>query len=241
MVEKTRAIVLNSVKYGESQIVVDLFTESHGRLSFLVRIPKSKTGKFKRQYFQPLVLLCVEFDYRQRLQLQKLKDVSFDVPLGSIPCEPVKIALALFLAEFLSYATRCEQDNSSLFVFLYNSILWLDGACGPIANYHIVFMIHLSLFLGFAPNIEVGDDDVYFDLLEGCFVPVVPSHRHFLSPSDSKNLKTLFRLRYETMNLYPMSRMERNHCVEVILEYYRLHIPGFPEIKSLPVLRELFS
>ena len=241
MIEKTRAIVLSSIKYGESQFIVDLFTESWGRLSFMVRLPKSGKGKVKRQYFQPLTLLRIGFDYRPKLDLQKLQEASLDAPLMGITMDPIKISLALFLAEFLTYATRCEQDNHPLFSFIYNSILWLDGTQSVPANFHIVFMIHLSLFLGFPPNIEIGENDVYFDLQEGCFVPTVPTHRHFLSVADSQRLKVLFRLRYETMHLYSMSRTERNHCVEVILDYYRLHVPGFPEIKSLSVLRELFG
>ena len=51
----------------------------------------------------------------------------------------------------------------------------------------------------------------------------------------------LFRLSYETMHLYTMSRLDRNRCVEVILQYYRIHVPGFPELKSFSVLQELFA
>ena len=49
------------------------------------------------------------------------------------------------------------------------------------------------------------------------------------------------RMNYDTMHLFEMSRAERNRCVEIILSYYRLHLPGFPELKSLEVLRELYN
>lgn len=241
MIEKTRAIVLHSIKYGESQLIVDFFTESHGRLSFLTRLPKSGRGKVKRQYFQPLMLLNIEFDYRPQKNLQHLSDAGLSVPLSGIPLSPVKISLSLFLAEFLCYATRSEQRNQALFEFLYHSVLWLDGASGAIANFHVVFLIRLSLFLGFAPNVEIEDGGKYFDLKEGCYVDKVPLHTHYLSALDSTRLLGLLRLRYQTMNLYPMSRSERNHCVEVIVDYYRLHVPGFPEMKSLSILKDLFD
>ena len=51
----------------------------------------------------------------------------------------------------------------------------------------------------------------------------------------------LMRMNYETMHLFAMSRTERNRCLEIILRYYRLHLPGFPELKSPDVLRELFQ
>lgn len=240
MTEKTRAIVLHTVKYGESQLIVDLLTESAGRLSFLVSLPKSSKGKIKRQYFQPLMLLEIEFDYRLSQNLLRLKNVGVAYAYVSISVSPVKISLSLFLAEFLMYATRYEQNNVSLFQYVFNSLVWLDRACGNLANFHLLFLVRLALFLGLEPNLSDYDSQSYFDLQDGCFVTHVPCHSHYLSLEDSQHLYQIFRLSYKTMHLYSMSRMERNHCVEVIVDYYRLHIPNFPELKSLPILQTLF-
>ena len=241
MVEKTRAIVLHSIKYGDSQFIVDLLTESRGRLPFLVRLSKSPKGKIKRQYFQPMMLLDIELEYRQGQNLQKLKSIGVTYPLTGISLSPVKTSLVLFLAEFLLYATRSEPANKSLFAFVFESMVWLDTACGNIANFHLLFLLRLTLFLGLRPNLDNGKSYAFFDLQEGCYVPYAPSHPHFLSASDASRMVTMFRLSYKTMHLYTMSRQERNYCVEVILQYYRLHIPDFPELKSLPILQTLFS
>ena len=83
MLTKSRAVVLHTLKYGESSMIVDMFTESNGRLAFSVRIPKTSKAKVKKQYFQPLTILDIEFDYRQRSDLQHLRDVRSDVvPVG---------------------------------------------------------------------------------------------------------------------------------------------------------------
>lgn len=238
---KTKAIVLQTIKYGDSQLIVDFFTEKLGRLSFMVRIPKSSKGKLKRQLFQPLMLLLLEFDYRPKINLQRLKEASVEFAFSDLPFSPYKLAISMFLAELLSYATRNEQAQKSLYSFLEESLIWLDGAKGQYANFHIVFMIRLTFFLGFSPNIEGGEDADYFDLVDGCFVPHVPTHVHYLNKADSLRLVSLLRLDYKTMHLYTMSRMDRNRCVEVILEYFKLHVPGFPELKSLSVLKELFA
>jgi len=241
MIEKTKAIVLHSIKYGDSQFIIDFLTESHGRLTFLVRLPKSPKAKIKRQYFQPLMLLNLEFDYRPKMNLQRLNDISIADPLVGIPFSPLKTSVSLFLAEFLFYATRSEQVNLPLFDFVYHSILWLDGAEGSIANFHIVFLMRLTLFIGVAPNEERAEGEQFFDLKEGCFVAHVPLHSSYLSKEDSMRFLNLLRLRYQTMNLYSMSRSERIHCVEVIMEYYRLHVPNFPELKSLSIFKGLFD
>lgn len=113
---KTSAIVLQTIKYGDSQLIVDFFTEKLGRLSFMVRVPKSSKGKMKRQLFQPLMVLNLEFDYRLKSNLQCLRDVSIQIPFSDIPFSPYKLGISMFLAELLSYVTRHEQANGALYL-----------------------------------------------------------------------------------------------------------------------------
>ncbi len=240
MVIKTKAVLLHVVKFGDNQLIVDFLTEALGRLSFMVRLSKSAKAKVKRQYFQPLSVLSLEFDYRPNANLQRLKDVSVAFPFTDVLVSSYKMSMALFLSEFLYYTTRNEQENVPLFSFLVSSLQWLDLTHKGFANFHVVFMIRLTLFLGIAPNMEGSFSGGYFDLVEGKFVASVPIHSMFLSKNDSRRMRDLLRLRFQTMHLYTMSRQERNRCVEVIIKYYRLHMPDFPELKTLPILQELF-
>lgn len=100
MLEKTRAIVLNSLKYGESQMIVDMYTEGRGRLSFIQRIPRQGRGGIKKQYFQPLTILDIEFDYRATQRLHKLRSAAVAFPFRSLPFDMAKLSIALFVAEF---------------------------------------------------------------------------------------------------------------------------------------------
>ena len=166
---KTRAIVLQTIKYGDAQLIVDFFTEKLGRVSFMVKIPKSSKAKMKRQLFQPLMILNLEFDHRPKANLQRLKDVSIALPFVDLPFSPYKLAMSMFLAELLGQATRNEQVNVPLFSFIEESVAWLDQAQGNYANFHIVFMVRLTFFLGFSPNLESGAHGDFFDLEEGRF------------------------------------------------------------------------
>ena len=232
---KTKAIVLNSLKYGESQIIVDLLTECVGRVSFMQRIPRSSRSGISKQLFQPLTILDVEFDHRQSQKLQRLKNASI-----AWPFDAHKLGIALFLAEFVTYATRSEQQNHDLFLFVENSVMWLDTCVSSFANFHIVFMLHMTRFVGFFPNTDERHDCPYFDLRGGCFIPHAPAHGDFLKPDEAGMIQLLMRLNYTTMRLLSLTRSERNRIVDVILYYYKLHLPEFPEMKSLPVLKELF-
>ncbi len=146
--------MLHSIKYGEQKLIVDMFTRVHGRLSFIVQIPKTSKGKLKKQYFQPLTLLSVESDVRPQLQLQRMRDVALLSPLPTLLTDPVKLSISLFLSEFLYHALKGEQQNEALFDYVSSSLQWLDGRERDYTNFHLVFLMHLSRFLGFYPNLE---------------------------------------------------------------------------------------
>jgi DNA repair protein RecO (recombination protein O) len=241
MLIKTEAIVLHSFKYGESKIIVDMFTREVGRLSFVVPLPKSPKSKLKKQYFQPMTLLEIECDIRQKVQLQKLKDARLLSAYTSIPYSPEKMALSLFVAEFLYHALRSEQQNDPLFVYLCDSMQWLDTVEVGFANFHLTFLMRLSRFLGFYPNLDDYVDGCVFDMRAATFSLQVPTHRDFLQPEDARRIHTLMRMDFPTMHLYRLNHHDRNRIVDVLLHYYRLHIPQFPELKSLSVLQELWN
>lgn len=237
---KTKAIVLRTVRYGDSRMIVDMLTAGVGRVSFACGLSKTNRGKIKKQLFQPLTLLDIVFDYRPTVELQRLIDVRMSCPFVSIPFDAYKLSIGLFLAEFLAYASKGEQDGNQLEAFTEKSLLWLDNAVDDFANFHLVFMIRASLFVGFYPNLEGYRDGAWFDLRDGSFTMNCPSHPDYLVPEQARRILLLTRMNFDNMRLFRMNREERNRCLDVIMTYYRLHVPNFPELRSLKVLRELF-
>ena len=240
MLQKTKGIVLHTLKYNDTSIIVDMYTELSGRASFLVAVPRSRKAAVKSVLFQPLSFIEFEADYRPNATLYRIKEAKSFYPFSSIPYDPYKSSMALFLSEFLYRAVREEAENRPLFAYLQHSIIWLDECGGGFANFHLVFLMRLSRFLGLYPNVEDYAPSDYFDLLNACFVPSQPYHGMFVRPEEASHIRNLMRMNYETMHLFAMNRMERNRCLDIINEYYRLHLPDFPELKSLPVLQELF-
>lgn len=241
MITKTRGIVLRSVRFGESSLIVDVLTKSSGRVSFMVHIPKTSKGKIKKQYFQPMTLLDFEYDFRQRSNLQRIKDVRVSLPYSSIPIDPAKSCISLFLSEFIYYATRNEQENPTLFTYISTSLEWLDNAYEDFANFHLVFMMRLGKFLGFHPFLEDFTPDCFFDLRNGCFTLSMPLHTDFLNAADAGHLYNLMRMNFDTMKLFKLSHDDRNRITEIVLRYYKLHLPNMPELQSFDILREVFA
>lgn len=241
MITKTRGIVLRSVRFGESSLIVDVLTKSSGRVSFMVHIPKTSKGKIKKQYFQPMTLLDFEYDFRQRSNLQRIKDVRVSLPYSSIPIDPAKSCISLFLSEFIYYATRNEQENPTLFTYVSTSLEWLDNAYEDFANFHLVFMMRLGKFLGFHPFLEDFTPGCFFDLRNGCFTLSMPLHTDFLNAVDAGHLYNLMRMNFDTMKLFKLSHDDRNRITEIVLRYYKLHLPNMPELQSFDILREVFA
>lgn len=241
MLQKTRGIVLRALKYKDTSLIVDIYTEVNGRASFLVPIPRSRKAMVKSVLFQPLALVELEADFRPNTTIYKVREAKSCHPFTSLPYDPHKSAIALFLAEFLYRAVREEAENRALFAYLLHSIVWLDECRSHFANFHLVFLMRLSRFLGLYPNLENYNKGDYFDMQNACFTPLRPQqHNHYIGPVEAEQLMTLMRLRYDTMHLFRMNRAERNRCLLVLNDYYRLHLPDFPVLRSLEVLQELF-
>ena len=241
MLQKTEALVLHALKYGEQKLIVDMFTREHGRLSFVVPSPKSARARVGKQLLQPLTLLFIEADVRPQQQLQRLREAVMAQPLASLQSDPTKLAIALFVAEFFYHALRGEQRDEPLFDYVRSALCWLDGARQGYANFHLVFLMRLTRFLGFYPNLDDYQTGDYFDLRESVFCAQPPLHHDVLQPSEADKLQLMMRMDYPTMHLFRLSHHERNRLLEVAVAYYRLHLPSFPELKSLAVLQEIYT
>lgn len=241
VIMKSRAIVLHITKYNDEQLIADLLTENQGNLGMIVRISRSKRTAVRHTLFQPLAILDLEWEHRPKANLQRPKAVQVAWPLCSLPTDPYKLSIAMFVAEVLHHAIKQEPDSHTIFNYVLRSVQWLDVCQSGFANFHLVFLLRLTHFLGFMPNVEDAREGDYFDLRASCFTAQQPSHADFLAPRDAALVPKLMRMRYDTMRFFHFNGAERSRLLEYVNLYYRLHVPNFPELKSLAVLKDLFA
>ena len=240
MIEKSRGIVLHQLKYTDSGIVAQLYTLKYGRLSFLIRgMRNKKTGKHNA-LFQPLFILDLEFYYKTSREMQVIKEFSVSYSPSDIFSNIKKTSVAIFLGEVLTSVLREEAPNSNLFEFLEDSIIYFDQSVDYYANFHIAFLAGLSSYLGFEPGPAAGIKDLYFDLINGAFVSLPPVHGNYASREISGILSALFSSSYNTSRNIALTGSLRNDILEVLMDYYSIHLPGLKKIKSLEVLKEVF-
>ncbi|MBO7645719.1 MAG: DNA repair protein RecO [Prevotella sp.] len=239
MFNKARCIVLRTVKFGDNKLIIDFLSRDNGRISAVWNISTSKKAKVRRQYFQPMAILDVDLESSPRSQMMHIREAHIATAYNTMHLDGSKMALAFFTAEFLHYATRDLRSDPLLYDFTEQSMTWLDASDKGIANFHLMFMMRISLFLGFQPDMSSYREGSLFDLREGCFCTATPLHNDYLKVEDAKKMQTLMRMSASNLHLFPLSHNERNRIIDFILLYYRLHIPQFVEMKTLEVLREL--
>ena len=241
MLHKTRGIVLHSLPYSDKYAITLIYTEEFGRTTYLTSQSVSRKSKVPRSLFHPLAILDLEVEHQNLRDIQRIKEIKIHIPLISLLTDPVKSALGIFIAELISKVIREEQTNHLLFDFLLQSVKVLELTNISPANFHLVFMIHLSRLLGFFPDSTDYQKGMLFDMRNGVFKLNTPVHIHFLPPDESAVFFNLLRISYENMSAFHFSGQERQAIIRRILEYYRLHLSDFPEIKSLEVLHDVFS
>lgn len=241
MLVKTRGIVLHTIAYNDTYSITHIYTEAFGRASYLVPRRKGKKATLSKALFIPLSVIEMEVEHLNKRDLHRIKETRMCFPQTEIYCNPVKNIMALFLSEVLFRVVKDTEPDPNLFNYLFSSIQLLEITEEGVANFHIVFLLRLLIHLGIYPNTEDNKTNGYFDMLNGTFVGSIPSHRHFLNREESKAFGILFRISFENMSLYSFSRHERVAIINRIIEYYRLHMPEFPEIKSISVMQSLFD
>ena len=237
MLIKTKAIVLSSLKYQEKSLIVKCFTESDGLKSYFV--PSAYSNKKviqKIAYFQPLTIIEIEANHKNKGTLEHFKEIRLAHSYYSINTDIVKSTIVIFLSEILHHAIKEEEKNQSLFSFLETALLWFDTH-QETTNFHLILMMEVTKYLGFYPDVTELDFP-YFDIKEGYFTPFQSINS--LTEHETHLFKRLLQLKFDSDQKI-FAGIERQLLLKILLDFYTLHLDGFKKPKSLDVLKEVFS
>ena len=234
---KTQAIVLSAIKFQEKSLIVKCFTQSDGLKSYFIQSAfSSKKSNQKIAYFQPLNILEIEANHKNKGTLEHFKEVKLAYNYQNINTDIVKSSMVLFLSEVLHNSIFEEEKNENLFSFLETSLMWLDTH-DSISNFHLIFLLQLTKFLGFYPQMQETEAN-YFEMTDGVFSPLQGTS--CLNEHETLLLKKLINLKFEDTKKN-FHKEERQVLLKVLLEYYSIHLQGFKKPNSLEVLKEIFS
>ena len=243
MLTETHAIILHKQDFKENEAILTTYCEELGRVNFILYGANSKRAGKRQSYLQPLSLVVIIADVRPNRPFQVVKSIRSDVPLTHLLSDPYKSTTALFIAEFLMHSLRTSERDKGLFLFLKESILWLELCdTGSVCNLHIAFLTRLSVFMGFTPNLgPVVHHFEYFDLSQSEYIRYARSGGETIDSGQQTFLRSLLRINYRNMGLFHFSRTERNELIDRIVRYYQLQIQGFGELRTLDILHTVFD
>ncbi|MFV0247658.1 MAG: DNA repair protein RecO [Tenacibaculum sp.] len=236
---KTKAIVFNSLRYGNSSLIVRCFTSEQGMRSYLLKgVLGSRKGGLKPAYFQPLSQLEIVAYHKQNSNLHTIKEVQIINPYNSVFSSLSKQTIVLFLSEILSLVIKEEEKNDYLYTYLETALIWLDNY-DEVSNFHLLFLLNLSKILGFYPDITHIQKNS-FNLAEGRFTNST-SNKSTICGAKLVLFKGLLGLNFNKAASLLLSKNERKILLKIILDYFELHAEGFKKPKSLAVLESVFS
>lgn len=238
MIETSNAIVINTIKYGDTSLITTCYTKNFGIKAYMLKgVLKSKKGKLKPAYFQPLMQLHLTANHNNKGNLNSIRDLEVLNFYNSIYTDIKKQTIALFLAEIIYYSIREEEQNSTLYQYLEASFLWLDTHTN-ISNFHLLFLLNLTKYLGFYPKIN-SINNLYFDLLEGEFIN--SSKLNTVSGDNLVQFKKLLGINFDALHTINLSASNRQAILSILVQYFELHLEGFKKPKSIKVLKSVFS
>ncbi|MCA1757883.1 MAG: DNA repair protein RecO [Bacteroidales bacterium] len=243
MIVKTEGIVLRTIKHSDSGIIAHILTRDRGRLSFMVRGIHSKKGKTPGVFFQPLQLLELEIMVKEGRDLNSIREVSSAHNFTSLPYDPYKSSIALFISEVLSRSVQEEEPDPPLYSFIRSTITDLDQTSGNISNFHIAFMVTLATYLGIAPSAAslTKEAPAYFDMNSGSFCQSPPMHGFYLQQRHAGILQRFMLTTPSASTEIKLNGKERSEFLGSVLTFFSIHLPGMKNIRSLEVMSQLFS
>jgi len=240
MIRKTRGIVLHTTRYGESSLVVHCYTEEFGRQTIMAKGVRKSRRNNRSNLFQALFILDFELYYKETSSMHLVKEVSRALPINTIPYDITKSTQAIFMAEVLYRVVREEEPNPVLTEFLISSISYLDALENPMPDFHIIFLFHLSRYLGFFPQNNFDHINRFFDLESGRFKPTFMDSGKQLDEDTSSLWSSYLERDYQEASNVRYSSEQRKKILDQLVKYYRNHVEGLKEIRSLDVLHTLF-
>ena len=243
MIFHTKGIVLRTVKYGETSLVVNLFTELFGIQSYMVNGVRSAGKLARSHYFQPSSILDLQVYHNELKSMQRIKEVKWNYIYKNVLSDVTKNSIALYMVEVLQKCLKQPENNTELFEFAEDALMALDLAENAVAaNFPLFFSLQLAQFFGFTLQNTYSTTNSILDLREGIFMEHPPHHNQFLQGEHSYLIAELMKVIHpDELFQIRMNKFVRRDLLMALQSFYILHMQDFGVMKTLPILQELLA
>ena len=225
----TPGIVLHTTPYGDTSVIVKVFTRLLGVQSYIIKGVRGPRAKVKQNLLQPFSCLDMVVYDNTKAELNYIKELS--PRCACTEATPVENALRFFMTEVLYKSLQEAEPMPALFDYAEQAAAVGDSA----ANLPISFLLTVSHHLGIEPMDNYCPREPLFDLQEG---------RYVSAPTDTTLSPHLSSLLHDyitsgTSALPPLS--DRRLLIDSLLAYYQLHLSGFRHFTSHEILHTILK
>jgi DNA repair protein RecO (recombination protein O) len=241
MTHKTRALVLRTVRYGETSVIVTAFTELFGVQAYLINGVRTAKQGGKLSYYQPGALLDLVVYHAPQKNLQRIRDGQWSILLPDLFGHVIKNCVVLFQAELLLKCLKQPEPHPDLFVFCVDFLTQLHTAdATETANMPLYFSLQLANLMGFQLDAAEFEQGMHLDIWEGCFTFNMPKHPHVTDATEAAAFAAILQARtLADLGAVSLQQSMRHRLLHWMTVFYALHVPDFGELKTLPVLQAI--
>jgi len=242
VIKSTLGLVVKSVKYSDSSLILTVYTRELGMQSYMMRGIRASKAKGRGNILQPMNFLDLEVTSRENKNLHNIREFKPAIVYARIPFEIPRTAMGMFMLEVINVSIREEEANAELFDYLYNAFEVLDGEKELSPLFHLKFMVQLSGYLGFMPMVNYDQFETNLFALEaGHFVSKEVLEPHILSLDMSKLFYDLLTTSVNELSSLKVSKVNRQELLEVLEQYYKLHIMDFKDFRTPSIFGQVFD
>lgn len=241
MLVKSRGIVLRNLKYGDTSLIVDIFSRELGMQSYILNGVRKPHSRMPASLFQVMSILDIVAYHQDKASLKRLKEASPAYYYQELPSDMRRSASGVFLVEVLRNTLTQTENNPDLYDFVENVFTRLDQRTEDLPVFVLRVLLLLTSYLGFQPGGQYSDASPFFDLMNGIYCGSPPSHPHYLLPELAMHLQPL-QEPFDTAIIPPgLHSVQRRQLLTGLLDYYRLHLPHFQEPRSQAILHQVLA
>lgn len=231
----SKAILLHKTKYGDSGLILKMYTEKFGTQTFIVKGVASPKSRGKLALFSPLAMLELQFDDRKLNQLMYLKEVTCYHQYKVIPFDMVRSGVLMFYCELIYKLLYDAGADGRLYSFLEKELCDLDTDVELRPDCNLWFMLRLAEVLGFAPANNYSEKCCFFCPEQSSFQTIFMKDEDAFSEEASAVLSKML-----TEEEVPVpSKKTRNELLQGLISYFKIHNTHIREIESVRILGEM--
>lgn len=242
MLGNSKGIVLRSVKYGDSSLIVSIFSETYGLNAYMLKGIRSEKNKSKRAgLLHPGSLLTITTEHKPYRQLQHIKEFAPAYLYQQLPEDIVRNCIAVFSVELLQKLLPEAECMEDLFQFCYEYFLQIDTIPhNRLANLPIFFLIQCGRYFGYNVQGSYDEQHCFLSTSDGIFAASPPSRGVLLNTIEVAAIAQLIVVEdYEQLQQLDINRTMRNNLMDWFLEFLQLQTQHLTPLRSLEVLRTI--